>query len=64
MLGPPPIYLQTDAMIELNIGANYLFNKNIQLFGKIENLLNRKDEPWYGYTVQGIRFKVGASFSF
>jgi len=64
MLGPPPIYLQTDAMIELNIGANYLFNKNIQLFGKIENLLNRKDEPWYGYTVQGIRFKVGVSCSF
>lgn len=63
-VGPPPIYLQTDAMVELNVGAKYLFNKNIQLFGKIENLLNRMDEPWYGYTVQGIRFKVGASVSF
>lgn len=62
--GPPPIYLQTDAMIELNAGVKYLFSNNLQFFGKIENLLNRKDEPWYGYTVQGIRFKVGASFSF
>jgi len=61
---PAPIYLTTDAMVELNAGAKYLFSKNIQLFGRIENLLNRKDEPWYGYTVQGIRFKVGGSFSF
>ena len=38
---------------------------NVLKFVKyIKNLLNRKDEPWYGYTVQGIRFKVGASFSF
>ena len=64
MLGPPPIYLQTDAMVELNLGAKYLFSNNLHFVGKIENLLNRKDEPWYGYTVQGIRFKVGASFSF
>ncbi len=63
-MGPPPIYLQSDAMVEMNIGAKYLFIKNLELFGKIENLLNRKDEPWYGYTVQGIRFKLGASFSF
>ncbi len=61
---PPPIYLQTDAMLDVNIGAKYLFNKNLDFFGKIENLLNRMDEPWYGYTVQGLRFKVGASFSF
>jgi outer membrane receptor protein involved in Fe transport len=63
-LPPPPVYLKADAMAELNIGANYLFAKDLELFGKIENLLNRKDEPWYGYTVQGIRFKVGVSFSF
>ena len=63
-LPPDPIYLQTDAMVEVNIGAKYLFTKNLEFFGKIENLLNRKDEPWYGYTVQGLRFKVGAGFSF
>jgi len=64
MMGPPPIYLKEDAMAEVNIGAKYLFAKDLELFGRIENLLNRKDEPWYGYTVQGIRFKVGVSFSF
>ncbi len=63
-LPPPPIYLKTDAMIEANIGAKYQFMKNLEFMGSVENLLNRKDEPWYGYTVQGIRFKLGASFSF
>jgi len=63
-LPPPPIYLKADAMIEANIGAKYQFMKNLEFMGSVENLLNRKDEPWYGYTVQGIRFKLGASFSF
>lgn len=63
-LPPPPVYLAADPMIEVNLGAKYQFVKNIELFGKVENLLNRKDEPWYGYTVQGIRIKLGASFSF
>ncbi len=63
-LPPPPIYLKTGAMIEACLGAKYQFFKNLEFFGKVENLFNRKDEPWYGYTVQGIRFKLGASFSF
>lgn len=61
---PPPVYQQTDAMIEANLGAKYQFSKHLEFFGKVENLLNRKDEPWYGYTVQGLRFKLGAGFSF
>lgn len=60
----PPIYLPTDAMIDVNIGAKYRFPGKIEVFGKVENLLNRKDEIWYGYTVQGIRFKLGATISF
>jgi hypothetical protein len=63
-LPPPPIYLQTDAMVEANIGAKYQFSKHLEFFGKVENLFDRKDEPWYGYTVQGLRFKLGAGFSF
>ena len=61
---PPPIFLQTDALIEANLGAKFLFSKHLEFFGKVENLFNRKDEPWYGYTVQGLRFKLGAGFSF
>lgn len=61
---PPPVYLQTDAMIEANLGAKFQFSKHLEFFGKVENLFNRKDEPWYGYTVQGLRFKLGAGFSF
>ncbi len=63
-LPPPPIYLNTDAMLDANIGAKYRFTKQLEFFGRIENLLDRRDEPWYGYTVQGIRFKLGAGFSF
>jgi hypothetical protein len=63
-LPPPPIYLKADAMTELNLGAKYRITDHLHFIGRIENLLNRKDEPWYGYTVQGIRFKVGASLTF
>jgi hypothetical protein len=63
-LPPPPIYLQSDALIDVNIGAKYQFTNKLEFFGRIENLLNKKDEIWYGYAVQGIRFKLGASFSF
>jgi hypothetical protein len=61
---PPPVYLNSDAVIDVNIGAKYSFTSKFDFFGKVENLLNRKDEIWYGYTVQGIRFKLGASLSF
>ncbi len=63
-LPPPPIYHKIDPVIDVNIGAKYRFSNKFEFFGKVENLLNRKDEIWYGYTVQGIRFKLGASFSF
>lgn len=63
-LPPPPIYVKTDAIAEVNLGIKYRMMERFDLLCKVENLLNRKDEQWYGYTVQGIRFKVGASFSF
>ncbi|MCE1198736.1 MAG: hypothetical protein LWW85_07195 [Marinilabiliales bacterium] len=59
-----PIYHALDAMAEINLGCNYQLHPRLGLMGAVENLLNRKDEPWYGYTVQGIRFKAGVSFSF
>ena len=61
---PAPIYLQTEAMTEVNLGAKYQFSKQLSFFGKVENLLSNKNETWYGYTEQGLRFKVGGSFSF
>jgi hypothetical protein len=63
-LPPPPIYLQSNALIDVNIGAKYQFTNKLDFFGRVENLLNNKEEVWYGYAVQGIRFKLGASFSF
>ncbi len=63
-LPTPPIYLKIDPMITVNLGAKYQFIKNLEFTANIENLLNRKDEQWYGYTVQGLCLKLGASFSF
>ncbi|MEI7829871.1 MAG: hypothetical protein WCI31_08885 [Prolixibacteraceae bacterium] len=64
MSPPAPIYLQSSALIDVNIGAKYQFTNKLEFFGRIENLLNNREEVWYGYAVQGIRFKLGASFSF
>jgi len=61
---PVPIYVQTEAMTAINLGVKYQLSNHLSLFGKIENLLDKKDEQWYGYTEQGLRFKVGGSFSF
>ena len=60
----PPIYLSTTSVIDVNLGLKYDLTPQFNLFGKVENLLNRKDEIWVGYTVQGLRLKLGVSFSF
>jgi hypothetical protein len=53
-----------DPTIELNLGATYDLTSNFKLFGRVDNLLNRQNEPWLGYASQGLRMMAGASFSF
>ena len=50
--------------VDLNLGANYSYNKWLTVFGKINNLINNKYQNYYGYDVQGTNMMVGAAFSF
>lgn len=50
--------------VDINLGANYSYNKWLTVFGKINNLINTKYQDYYGYDVQGTNLMVGAAFSF
>lgn len=50
--------------MDINLGGSYSFNNWISSFAKINNLLNTKNQYFYGYEVQGINVLLGAAFSF
>ena len=50
--------------MDINLGGSYSFNNWISSFAKINNLLNTKNQYYYGYEVQGINALIGAAFSF
>ena len=53
-----------DPSIRLNLGATYDLTSAFKLFGRVDNLLNMRNEQWLGYTSQGLRLMAGATFSF
>ena len=53
-----------DPSIGLNIGATYEMTTKFKLFGRVDNLLNMKNEQWLGYTSQGLRMLAGVTYSF
>lgn len=53
-----------DPSIKLNLGATYEMTSKFNLFGRVDNLLNRQNEQWLGYPSQGLRLVAGASYSF
>ena len=53
-----------DPSIRLNLGATYEMTSKFSLFGRVDNLLNRKNEQWQGYSSQGLRLLAGATLSF
>ena len=48
----------------VNIATKYNITKQIQLFGRIENLLNRKYQEVYGYGTPGFSMYGGVKFAF
>ena len=50
--------------VDINLGANYLHNKWLSSFVKINNLINNPYQEFYGYQLQGFNVLVGASVSF
>ena len=57
-------YLAVEDVSNLSINASYLILKNLRVYGLIDNLLNKKYQYYYGYTVQGTNFMAGLSFQF
>ncbi len=51
-------------VIDINIGAQYNFNKWLSAYLQLNNLLNRKHDIYYGYQSQGINGMIGVSYAF
>jgi len=53
-----------NSKIDINLGAAYSYSNSFTAFGKINNLINRKYQDFYGYDVQGFNVMAGVAFSF
>ncbi len=49
---------------DLNLGAEYLFNKHLSFFIMLNNIANIKYQQWYNYQSFGINGMIGGKFSF
>ena len=53
-----------DPIVNMNIGAEYELPYHLKFFSRLDNVFNQRYERWLGYTSQGLRLMVGASWSF
>jgi hypothetical protein len=49
---------------DVNLGAEYLFNKHLSFFAMLNNIANIKYMRWYNYQGFGINGMIGGKFSF
>ncbi|WP_235336197.1 TonB-dependent receptor [Bacteroides caecigallinarum] len=56
--------IKADAVNELNIGAEYLFDDRVNVFIKLNNLLNKNYVTESGFPVQGFNVMAGVSLNF
>ncbi|VBB44587.1 hypothetical protein TRIP_D260001 [uncultured Paludibacter sp.] len=50
--------------LDINLGGSYTYNNWLSFFAKLNNILNKKYDIYYGYQVQGINGMVGVTLSF
>lgn len=50
--------------IEINLGCQYEFNNRLALYLDLNNLINRKNDIYYGIQTTGINFLVGVNWRF
>ena len=55
---------KVDAVNNLYLGGTYEFLKGISVYARINNLLNRDYQYYWGYPTEGINFIGGVSFKF
>lgn len=51
-------------IITLNAGGQYAINRWLVTYLQVNNYLNRKNDIFYGYPVQGIHFLLGVKYKF
>ncbi len=49
---------------DLNIGTDYAWSSDLSLFIKLNNILHRHYEQWYGYEVNGFNGMIGLIYTF
>lgn len=49
---------------DLNLGADYAWSSDLSLFLKLNNILHRHYEQWYGYEVNGFNGMIGLIYTF
>lgn len=55
---------KADAVGNLYLGGSYEFLKGISVYARIDNLLNKDYQYYWGYPAEGINFTGGVSFRF
>ena len=55
---------EIDNINNLSIHASYSILKNLRVYGLVDNLLNKKQQYYYGYYAPGMNFMGGLSFQF
>lgn len=52
------------AVSDLHLGASYNVFKNVSVYARVNNLMNKKYQYYLGYPVEGFNFLGGLSFQF
>jgi hypothetical protein len=50
--------------VDLNLGANYQYNKRLGAFVSVNNILGTRYQRWLDYPTQSFNFLIGATLSF
>jgi hypothetical protein len=58
------VYTTISSFVDLSGGVDYKVNKNISIFGRVNNILNSTNQTWLYYPDYGFNIFGGASYSF
>ncbi|HOW25420.1 MAG TPA: hypothetical protein PK711_07090 [Bacteroidales bacterium] len=53
-----------DGFVDLNLGLEYRYNKNLSAFAQVNNLTNQTYYRWNGYASQRLNAMIGVTYAF
>ncbi len=63
-INPPYSYLDVKSFAAVDLSANYRINPNLAVYGRLDNLLDKRYEEVYSYGMPGRSFFAGIKTSF